>query len=140
MSETVGAYWWEARFVSRPNHDLGHAAGGQCSMWSAYAQEHLPMFGRRAHSTQVAHDRQSHVDRQRQAFTTVAFASHKNLSAPPVEVIQLQGNEFASTKTQTNEHRQHSEVARTDCGPTVTGGQQLLYLASRQSFGKACEA
>jgi hypothetical protein len=82
-------------------HDQGYPTAGQASPWRGRPQEHLAPGGIRAGVTQVAGDRLSDIDRQREPVHATGFAVHHDLPSPPVQILQAQRRHLTGTQPQT---------------------------------------
>jgi hypothetical protein len=109
-------------------------------MRSSDSEEQRPTFSGRSATSQISSDCSTYVNRQRQTFSPVTFSAHDDLSAAPVDVIQLHGSEFPGPEPQTREYRQHGEVAATDHAAAVATGQQLPCLTRLKCLRQARQA
>jgi hypothetical protein len=64
------------------------------------------------------------------------FGADRNPGLLPVDVFQIQGDDFASTQAQSGQQKQNRVVASSDGSPSVTAIQHSLYGAGWEELGQ----
>jgi hypothetical protein len=64
----------------------------------------------------------------------VVFSTEDDLARPPVNIVELEGLDFAAAKPESGQQKHDGEVSPTHVGPPVATTQQLLKLLWRNEL------
>src|SRR5215467_2472672 len=104
--------WGAAPLISLSD-DLAHHA---CFNWLVkrrfVADEHVPVRGFRSLIDEIVHNRAARFERQRQDIGSAALTfCQANHTITPVDVVQLQMDNFAGSKTKVHQTAHHGIAA-----------------------------
>ena len=112
--------------VSGDNSDYGRI--GELHVGGNQADEHIAAGTPRPVILQITRNGLAHVDRQWQPRPALAFVrTNSDLRVSPVNVLQLQRDNFSRAKTKPGEKQQDGIIAPAD------GGRQVAPLSTRST-------
>ena len=65
----------------------------------------------------------------------MAFAMENELACAPIDIVEFNSRDLTTTKSESRQQKQDSEVTETHVGPAVAALQKLLKLSRRNEFG-----
>ncbi len=129
------------RVHSRPL-ECTHNQSGNCDRVgkpyprSPAPNEHSSAGTRRATVAQVERKGFTYIDWQGQLSPAPTFRADGNPCLLPVDVSQVQCDDFASTQAQSGQQEQNRIIASSDGSPSVTAIQHSLYGAGGEELGQ----
>jgi hypothetical protein len=116
VTETVRTDRSNAGPLTGPAHDEGHPVAGQAPDRGHRRQKRRPAGSVWPASAQVVGDGLTDLDGKRHDITTAALGVDYDLTAPPVEVLEIQAGDLRGTQSEADEHQQHRCVAPSASG------------------------
>ena len=125
MPQPVGVDGAQPGASCGTRHHAGDGRAGQRPVRGLRAGEHpAAISATRAPAGEVVDDRLPGIARQRQGVVAVALTPDRDLTAPPVEIVQAERGDIPGAQPQPDQQRHHRVVpAPRRCGP-IAGGQQ----------------
>jgi len=88
--------------VTTPIHDLGHRRRHQRRVWCADPTKHDTMTNPGSPRAHIFRQRSSHLNGQREHIDTSGLATNVQLSATPVDIVQLDPGDLSRPQTKTD--------------------------------------
>jgi hypothetical protein len=117
-----------ARPFARAHHNVANRPARDPGQRRALGQEHRPTEPTRPTVAQIVHQRLANIVRQRQHVLPGALPADHDLRRPPVDIIELQPGDLASTQPQPGQQQHDRVVATTDRRRAIAAIQQPLHL------------